>query len=98
MDKLKKVKEDLDQIEDIEITSSWFNNVEIMHKGVNKGEALKALINYLGIDKDEVIAFGDNYNDLPMLELAGIGVVMGNANDEVKKKVIILLLKIQKMG
>ena len=86
MDKLKKVKEDLDQIEDIEITSSWFNNVEIMHKGVNKGEALKALINYLGIDKDEVIAFGDNYNDLPMLELAGIGVVMGNANDEVKEK------------
>ena len=84
--KLKKVKEDLDQIEDIEITSSWFNNVEIMHKGVNKGEALKALINYLGIDKDEVIAFGDNYNDLPMLELAGIGVVMGNANDEVKEK------------
>ena len=53
---------------------------------VNKGEALKALINYLGIDKDEVIAFGDNYNDLPMLELAGIGVVMGNANDEVKEK------------
>ena len=41
MDKLKKVKEDLAQIEDIEITSSWFNNVEIMHKGVNKGEALK---------------------------------------------------------
>ena len=86
MDKLKKVKEDLAQIEDIEITSSWFNNVEIMHKGVNKGEALKALINYLGIDKDDVIAFGDNYNDLPMLELAGIGVVMGNANDEVKEK------------
>ena len=49
MDKLKKVKEDLAQIEDIEITSSWFNNVEIMHKGVNKGEALKALINYLGV-------------------------------------------------
>ena len=86
MDKLKKVKEDLDQIEDIEITSSWFNNVEIMHKGVNKGEALKALINYLGIDKDDVIAFGDNYNDLPMLELAGIGVVMGNANDYITAK------------
>jgi hydroxymethylpyrimidine pyrophosphatase-like HAD family hydrolase len=51
MDKLKKVKEDLAQIEDIEITSSWFNNVEIMHKGVNKGEALKALINYLGIQQ-----------------------------------------------
>lgn len=86
MDKLKKIKADLEVIEDIEITSSWYNNVEIMNKGVNKGEALKYLLKYLGIDKEEVIAFGDNYNDLPMLELAGMGVVMGNADEKVKEK------------
>ncbi|WP_455543401.1 HAD family hydrolase [Intestinibacter sp.] len=86
MDKLNRVKEELSDIEGIETTSSWFNNVEIMNKGVNKGEALKALIEYLGMDKEEVIAFGDNYNDLPMLELAGMGVVMGNADDAVKEK------------
>ena len=86
MDKLKRVREDLSKIEDIEITSSWYNNIEIMHKGANKGEALKALIKYLGIDIKEVIAFGDNYNDLPMIELAGLGVVMGNADDAVKEK------------
>ena len=74
------------QIEDIEITSSWFNNIEIMHKGVNKGEALKELVKYLGIDRKEVIAFGDNYNDLDMLKFAGMGVVMGNADEAVKEQ------------
>ena len=86
MDKLRRVREDLSKIEDIERTSSWYNNIEIMHKGANKGEALKALIKYLGIDREEVIAFGDNYNDLPMIELAGLGVVMGNADEAVKEK------------
>lgn len=86
MEKLKRVREDLSKIEDIEMTSSWYNNIEIMHKGANKGEALKALIKYLGIDREEVIAFGDNYNDLPMIELAGLGVVMGNADEAVKEK------------
>lgn len=86
MDKLKRVKKDLEAVEDIETTSSWYNNVEIMHKGVNKGEALKALLKYIKIDKEEVIAFGDNYNDLPMLELAGMGVVMENADEKVKEK------------
>lgn len=86
IDKLNRVKEELTDIEDIETTSSWFNNVEIMHKGVNKGEALKALVQYLKIDRQEVIAFGDNYNDIDMLQFAGMGVVMGNADDAVKEK------------
>lgn len=86
MDKLQKVREDLSKIEDIEMTSSWYNNIEIMHKGANKGEALKALVEYLGINLEEVIAFGDNYNDLPMIKLAGLGVVMGNADEAVKEK------------
>lgn len=86
MDKLEAVKEELSNIDDIEMTSSWYNNIEVMHKGVNKGEALKALIQYLNVDREEVIAFGDNYNDLPMLEFAGMGVVMENASDSVKEK------------
>ena len=73
-------------LRNIEITSSWFNNIEIMHKGVNKGEALKELVKYLGIDRKEVIAFGDNYNDLDMLKFAGVGVVMGNADEAVKEQ------------
>lgn len=98
MDKLKKVRDGLKTIKDIETTSSWYNNVEIMHKGVNKGEALKALVKYLGIDKKEVIAFGDNYNDLPMIELAGMGVVMGNADDKVKERADYITLKNTESG
>ena len=85
-DKLNNVKNEINKIEDIEITSSWFNNIEIMNKGVNKGEALKELVKYLGIDRKEVIAFGDNYNDLDMLKFAGMGVVMGNADEAVKEQ------------
>lgn len=86
MEKLQRVKDELANIEEIETTSSWYNNVEIMKKGVNKGEALKFLLEYLDMDKENVIAFGDNYNDLDMIAHAGLGVIMGNADDAVKEK------------
>ncbi len=38
----------------------------------------------LGIKPEEIVAFGDNHNDIGMLRLAGLGVAMGNAHDEVK--------------
>ena len=40
---------------------------------------------YFGVQTNEVIAFGDNFNDLDMLEHAGLGVAMGNAPDEIKQ-------------
>ncbi|CAK9104959.1 Putative phosphatase HI_0003 [Durusdinium trenchii] len=53
---------------------------------VNKGDTLLRLCNdHLGIRMDEVIAFGDNYNDMEMLTLAGEGVAMKNAKDELKE-------------
>lgn len=59
---------------------------EILNKDVSKGKALKAVIEKYGILKEETAAFGDGYNDSEMLEFAGIGVVMGNAPEELKKK------------
>lgn len=41
--------------------------------------------NYFQIAADEIIAFGDNFNDLDMLEYAGLSVAMGNAPDEIKQ-------------
>ena len=38
----------------------------------------------MGIGTDEVIAFGDSFNDIPMIKTAGMGVAMGNAEDELK--------------
>ena len=66
------------------VTSSGFTFAEITPTGADKGSALARLCAQLGIERSEVIAFGDNHNDLSMLEWAGRGVAMGNAEDEVK--------------
>ncbi len=59
--------------------------LEILPEGVNKGSALEVLALYLGIDIKEIISFGDNLNDLEMIQKAGLGVAMGNAHENLKK-------------
>ena len=66
------------------VTSSGFRFAEITPVDADKGSALARLCARLGIEQSEVIAFGDNHNDLSMLEWAGRGVAMGNAEAEVK--------------
>lgn len=51
----------------------------------SKGVSLRALAEQRGISPAEVMAIGDNHNDLPMLQFAGLGVVMANAEDEMKQ-------------
>lgn len=53
--------------------------------GVDKGQGLCKLAEILGIDISETIAIGDNYNDMSMLEVAGLSVAAGNAVEDVKK-------------
>ena len=55
-----------------------------MNKNASKGNALAKLADHLGLNKDEVMAIGDNENDLSMIDYAGIGVAMGNATEDVK--------------
>lgn len=57
---------------------------EIMPIGVEKGASLVEMANFLDIDIKDTIAFGDERNDLEMLDAAGVGVVMDNAPDLVK--------------
>ena len=57
---------------------------EITNENVNKWTAIEFLINKLGIKKEDVIAIGDNFNDKEMIENAGLGIVMGNANPFMK--------------
>jgi Cof subfamily protein (haloacid dehalogenase superfamily) len=59
--------------------------LEFTEKGVTKGTSLNQLIQICGINREEVIAIGDSYNDLAMIEFAGLGVAMGNAPDDIKK-------------
>lgn len=60
--------------------------IEVMAKGIDKAASLDRLAKSLGIQQTEVIAFGDGYNDLSMIEYAGLGVAMDNAVDGVKEK------------
>ena len=59
--------------------------LEIINKNGHKGETLKALGEYLGIKREEMIAIGDAANDISMIEYAGLGVAMANASEDVKK-------------
>lgn len=61
------------------------NFLEVTHPEASKGQALDFLANGLGITREQVIGMGDSYNDLDMLEYAGLGVAMGNAPEPVKR-------------
>ena len=67
------------------VSSSISTNVEINQIHANKGEALLALAEHLGISRESTMAFGDGLNDLSMLREAGIGVAMSNACNEAKQ-------------
>ena len=68
----------------VHVTSSGIDFVEATPPGGTKGAALAGLCARLDIVPEEVIAFGDNLNDLTMIEWAGRGVAMGNAEEAVK--------------
>jgi Cof subfamily protein (haloacid dehalogenase superfamily) len=59
--------------------------VDILNAGCSKGHALERWARHRGLDREEVMAIGDNYNDIEMLTFAGHPVIMGNASDELKQ-------------
>lgn len=68
------------------ITKSKPYYLEFMHPQATKMHGLAALAGSMGIMPDEIITFGDSYNDIEMLEYAGLGVAMGNSPPEIKKR------------
>lgn len=85
-DKLRSIRNELKNINDIEVVSSSKYNIEVTCKGVSKGRAVEILANYYNLKNEEVITIGDSENDLSMIEYAGLGIAMGNAIDIVKEK------------
>lgn len=63
-------------------THIWL--VEATAPGIDKGSALRKLCEILNIDPQRVLAIGDSENDIPMMQAAGFGIAMGNANEHVK--------------
>lgn len=86
-------EEKLDQT--IEKVPDWFKEkyttvksapfyFEVLNKQASKGNAVRLLADYLGINQEEVMAIGDQENDATMIEYAGMGVAMGNATPAIK--------------
>ena len=67
-----------------EKTTIEYSYADICLKGANKWNAIKELAFKLGIEEEEIIAIGDNINDLKMIENAGLGVAMENGSPHVK--------------
>lgn len=87
LDELNKLRKEIESLNKFEVASSGKDNFEVMPKGVCKGRAVKVLGEFYNIDRKDIICIGDNENDLSMLEYAGLGIAMGNAEDEIKKTV-----------
>jgi Cof subfamily protein (haloacid dehalogenase superfamily) len=67
------------------VTQASSDLLEFLHPEVSKGNTLITLTRMLNIKPTEVVAIGDNHNDIGMLQFAGLGIAMGNAHDEVKR-------------
>jgi Cof subfamily protein (haloacid dehalogenase superfamily) len=81
---LKRIEQALAAIEGVQVTASFPNNREIFVAHAGKANAAKLLAARLGIDAANVLAIGDQRNDIELVRWAGIGVAMGNAVPELK--------------
>ena len=72
--------------------------LEFLPLGIDKAKTLEELIGILGIEQSELMVIGDGYNDLSMIEFAGLGVAMENAQEEVKQAADFVTLSNQDDG
>lgn len=91
IEKPNVIKQVFDTLEALTLNNSSFylskdNYLEITSKGVSKEKALFDVAEYYDVSVSNTMSIGDNYNDIPMLTHAGLGIVMGNAPEEVKLK------------
>ena len=81
--KAEQLRESLPQCDSVRFSEGdWY---KYTRKGVTKEHAITLVCKTCGIECEDIVAFGDDYADIGMLKLAGIGVAMGNAIHEVKK-------------
>lgn len=79
----KKLKETLTDCDCARFSDGYW--YKFTKKGATKEGAIEKVCRSLSISTEDIIAFGDDYSDIGMLKLSGIGVAMGNAIEEVKK-------------
>ncbi len=92
----QELKAVLDDEMDIFRSAPFF--LELVPKGIDKAQSLRRLLSMVGLAAEDMIAFGDGYNDLSMLQLAGMGVAMANAAPEVREQADYITLSNEEDG
>lgn len=82
IEKLAKILKN--QLPQLAIHRSKKEYLEIMNKQATKSNAIRFMEKLLNVSSSHIMAFGDNFNDVDMLQYAGLSVAMGNAPDEIK--------------
>jgi hypothetical protein len=76
---------------DLSVEYSWMNRLDIVRSGISKGRRLIEWAGARGVAPAEILAFGDNQNDLSMIEAAGLGVAMGNGDEAAKRAAALVI-------
>ena len=71
---------------------------EVSMRGIHKGFAVEFLLKHYGMNRLDAIAIGDSDNDRKMLEAAGVGIAMGNADEDLKKSADYVTDRIENAG
>lgn len=85
LDLIDRLEQHFKSYRELEVVSSAKGLLDIMSNGSTKGNALKILGKKINIDFEKAVAFGDNYNDISMLELVKLPITMENGEESIKK-------------
>lgn len=89
--KIKRLMKILDEIVKVNKLNLYLvenpDSVDVLQANINKATGISHICDWTKIDMSEVIAVGDSYNDIEMLEKAGFSITLSNAKDEIKKLV-----------
>ena len=90
MENLQKRLSQADFLDKITVMKTQYDHrdlciLDILNRDCSKGHALRRWAEERGLKPEQIMAIGDNHNDLEMLEFAGVAVVMGNASNELKQ-------------
>jgi Cof subfamily protein (haloacid dehalogenase superfamily) len=83
-EKIKLAAEAVTHLKSFDYAYAGYEDYDLTAKGVNKGKALKTYAEYTGIPREQIAAFGDQLNDIAMLNYAGLPIAMENAQQIVK--------------
>ncbi|MEL7655998.1 MAG: Cof-type HAD-IIB family hydrolase [Bacillota bacterium] len=81
----KELYNRLSEIPEISITTSWYDSFDICAEQVSKATAIDRYAKAKGIEPSEIICFGDNYNDVDMLQYVGMGIAVENGVEKLKE-------------